>query len=110
LKNNDAPVPRRTILSRFLSAIEKIGNALPHPATLFAIFAAILVLLSWLLSKLGVMAVSPIDGVEARAVNLISREGLHWILEHTIGNFTGSPRWVRSWWPCSGSAWPRRAA
>jgi len=89
LNNNDAPVRRRTMLSRFLSAIEKIGNALPHPATLFAIFAAILVLLSWLLSKLGVIAVNPIDGVEVRPVNLISREGLHWILEHTIGNFTG---------------------
>jgi aminobenzoyl-glutamate transport protein len=89
LNNNDAPARRRTMLSRFLSAIEKIGNALPHPATLFAIFAAILLLLSWLLSKLGVIAVNPIDGVEVRPVNLISREGLHWILEHTIGNFTG---------------------
>ena len=69
--------------------IERIGNALPHPATLFALLAAMLVLLSWLLSKLGVTAINPIDGVVVQPISLISREGLHWILEHTIENYTG---------------------
>jgi aminobenzoyl-glutamate transport protein len=77
------------LISRLLSLIEGIGNALPHPATLFAIFAAILVALSWMLSKLEVVAINPMDGTEVVPVNLVSREGLHWILEHTIGNFTG---------------------
>jgi aminobenzoyl-glutamate transport protein len=89
LTDNDVSAPRRTLLARFLSAIERIGNALPHPATLFAILAAMLVLLSWLLSKLGVSAVNPIDSVEVQPINLISREGLQWILEHTIENYTG---------------------
>ena len=89
MKENDVSVPRRSLLSRVLFAIESIGNALPHPATLFAIFAATLVLLSWLMSKLGVVAVNPIDSVEVRPINLISRDGLHWILENTIANFTG---------------------
>ena len=89
MTENDVTVPRRTLLSRFLFAIERVGNALPHPATLFAIFAATLVLLSWLMSKLGVVAVNPIDSVEVRPINLISRDGVHWILENTIANFTG---------------------
>jgi aminobenzoyl-glutamate transport protein len=89
LRKNDAAVPRRNLLSRVLFAIERIGNALPHPATLFAAFAAMLVLLSWLLSELGVVAVNPMDGIEVRPVNLASRDGLHWILENTITNFTG---------------------
>jgi len=88
LTDHDVSAPR-TLLSRFLSAIEKIGNALPHPATLFAIFAATLVLLSWLMSKLGVVAINPMDGTEVVPINLVSREGLHWILENTIDNFTG---------------------
>jgi aminobenzoyl-glutamate transport protein len=81
--------PRRTLVSRFLSVIEHVGNALPHPATLFAIFAFALVLLSWLATKMALSAVNPKDGVEVLPVNLISRDGLHWILEHTIENFTG---------------------
>jgi aminobenzoyl-glutamate transport protein len=82
-------VPRSSLLSRFLTAIERIGNALPHPATLFAIFAAGLIVLSWFFSKLGVSAVNPTDGAAVLPISLISREGLHWILEKTIENFTG---------------------
>jgi aminobenzoyl-glutamate transport protein len=89
MSTKDEPVPRKGLLSRFLTAIETIGNALPHPATLFAIFAAGLIVLSWLFSKLGVSAVNPTDGSSVIPINLISREGLHWILEKTIENFTG---------------------
>jgi aminobenzoyl-glutamate transport protein len=85
----DPAVKRNSILSRFLSAIERIGNALPHPATLFAIFAFALILLSWLTSKLGLAAINPRDGMAVLPINLISRDGLHWILEHTVRNFTG---------------------
>ncbi len=80
---------RPSMLSRFLSAIERIGNALPHPATLFAIFAFSLILISWLFSKLGLQAINPKDGLAVLPINLISRDGLHWMLEHTIDNFTG---------------------
>jgi aminobenzoyl-glutamate transport protein len=81
--------PRRSLVNRFLSVIEAIGNALPHPVTLFAIFAFALIPLSWLFSKLGFQAVNPKDGTVVLTINLVSREGLHWILEHTIENFTG---------------------
>jgi len=89
VEENDVAVPRRSLLSRVLFTIEGIGNALPHPATLFAIFAATLVLLSWLLSELGVAAVNPMDGIEVQTISLVSRDGLNWILENTITNFTG---------------------
>jgi aminobenzoyl-glutamate transport protein len=85
----DTSVPRNSLLSRFLTAIERLGNALPHPATLFAILAFGLILLSWLFSKLGVSAVNPTDGAPVIPINLISRDGLHWILEKTIENYTG---------------------
>ena len=85
----DERVPRTGLLSRFLTAIERIGNALPHPATLFAIFAGALIVLSWLFARLGVSAVNPSDGATVEPINLISRGGLHWILEKTIDNFTG---------------------
>jgi len=89
MRAKDDPIPRPTLVSRFLSAIERVGNALPHPATLFAIFAFGLILLSWLFSKMGLAAVNPRDGVEVLTINLVSRDGLHWILDNTIVNFTG---------------------
>jgi len=88
-KEKDPAVKRNSILSRFLSAIERIGNALPHPATLFAILAFGLILLSWVFSRLGLEAINPMDGAVVVPINLISRDGLHWILEKTIVNFTG---------------------
>ncbi len=81
--------PRRPILARFLSAVERVGNALPHPATIFALLALGLILLSWLAARLGVSVADPRTGAEVVPVDLLSRAGLHWILESTVENFTG---------------------
>lgn len=89
MNKSGSPGQRPTHVTRFLSGIERIGNALPHPAALFAIFAFGLILLSWLFSMLGLAAVDPRDGAAVLPINLISRDGLHWILENTIVNFTG---------------------
>jgi len=80
---------RPSLLSRFLGAIETVGNALPHPATLFAGLGALVVILSWLLSELGVTALHPKDGSVIEPINLLSQHGLHWILEHAVDNYTG---------------------
>ncbi len=78
-----------TLVSRFLSTIERLGNGLPHPATLFASFSLAIILLSWLTSMLGLEAVNPKDGSVVEPINLVSRLGLHWILENTVHNYTG---------------------
>ncbi len=83
------PAPRPSLMTRFLGSVEKVGNALPHPATLFAILAGLVVFLSWLLSELGMTAVHPKDGSIIEPINLVSRQGLHWILENTVKNYTG---------------------
>lgn len=89
MTKNDTKAKRGSLVARFLTVVERIGNALPNPATLFAIFALGLVVLSWLFSKLGLEAVNPRDGVVVEPINLLSQQGIHWILEHTIENFTG---------------------
>ncbi len=80
---------RPTLLTRVLGAVERVGNALPHPATIFALLAVLVVVLSWLLDAMGVTVVHPKDGSIVVPVNLISREGLHWILDGTVDNYTG---------------------
>ncbi|MDV7402724.1 AbgT family transporter, partial [Arthrospira platensis SPKY1] len=76
-------------VNRFLSVVERLGNALPHPATLFAAFAALIVLLSGVLSLFDLSVVHPGTGQTITIVNLVSAPGLHLILEKMIVNFTG---------------------
>lgn len=75
-------------IDRFLSLIEKIGNALPHPATLFAGFAAFVVLLSWVVAQFDLSVIHPGTGEIVKPVNLVSAHGLHLILEKMVVNFT----------------------
>ncbi|MFH2051429.1 MAG: AbgT family transporter [bacterium] len=89
MTRSDHAAPSQGLLSRFLNGIERIGNALPHPATLFALMAVGILLLSWLLSALKLSALHPKDGTVILPFNLVSREGLHWILDNAIGNYTG---------------------
>ncbi|RLT98052.1 AbgT family transporter [Ketobacter sp.] len=72
----------------FLSYVETLGNRLPHPTTLFIWFCLLVLVLSWLLSLLGSSAVHPVNGSTVTVTNLLSQEGLHRILTHTVTNFT----------------------
>ena len=76
-------------LDRMLAAVERGGNALPHPATLFALLGLIVIVASWLASQAGLEVKHPTTGDTVRAVNLLSLEGLHRILANLVTNFTG---------------------
>ena len=77
------------LTDRFLHFIEKVGNALPHPATLFAIFAGLSLLLSWVAAQFNLEVVHPGTGETIRPVNLLSVQGLHMIITGMVPNFTG---------------------
>ena len=57
-------------LDRILDAIERAGNKLPDPLTMFLGLAVIVVLISALCSILGVSAVNPADGSTVEVFNL----------------------------------------
>lgn len=80
---------KKSAIDRFLSVIEKVGNALPHPATLFAGFAALVVLMSWVVAQFDISVVHPGTGETVQPFNLLSAKGLHMILEKMVVNFTG---------------------
>ncbi len=80
---------RRSLLQRMLDWTERAGNALPHPATLFALFALAALLLSGLGHLLGWEALHPATGEVVRTVNLLSHDGIHRILLEMVTNFTG---------------------
>ena len=78
-----------SLFQRFLNIIEKSGNALPHPATLFAIFALLAILFSWLGHVFNWQAVHPGTKEIIASDNLISKDGLHRIILEMVNNFTG---------------------
>ena len=80
---------------RFLNAVERIGNKLPHPIALFAILALITVILSAVFSAAGITVVGEALNSEGVFVeqtysvtSLLSREGLGWMVTSAVSNFT----------------------
>lgn len=85
--NKTAPI-KKSWTDKFLTGIERIGNALPHPATLFALLALLVVVLSWVVSLFNVSVTHPGTGESVAPFNLLSREGLAMILTKLVTNFT----------------------
>lgn len=83
------PSPRRSIVDRGLTVIERGGNALPHPVTLFAGMAVLVVVASAVVSSFGLSVVHPGTGKPIEPVNLLTIPGLHRILTGLVSNFTG---------------------
>ncbi len=85
----DVKKNKSKILERVLNWTEKAGNALPHPATLFALFALAALLFSALGYALGWSAIHPATNEVITPVNLLSHDGIHRILLEMVDNFTG---------------------
>jgi aminobenzoyl-glutamate transport protein len=75
--------------SGILGWIEKVGNKLPHPITLFFLLSILTLVLSWFVSYLGVSVIHPVTGETVQAVNLLSREGVQSVFSRAVSNFTG---------------------
>jgi len=82
-------IAKEGVLQKLLNWTERVGNALPHPATLFALFALAALLLSGLGHLLGWEVIHPGTKELVRPVNLLSHDGVHRILLEMVDNFTG---------------------
>ncbi len=98
--NNTIADPRqRGWFTRFLDTVEWLGNLLPHPVTLFALFALAVVFGSGIASFFELSALDPRpQGAEGRAadgvirvVNLVSADGLRMIVSNLVTNFSNFP-------------------
>ena len=83
------PSAPRSFLSRFLAIVERGGNALPHPATLFAIMAVLVIVVSAVAAQLDLTVTHPGTGKPVQPVSLLSVSGLHRIMTELVSNFTG---------------------
>jgi aminobenzoyl-glutamate transport protein len=80
---------RASLLTRTLGFIERAGNALPHPATLFAGMAVLVIVVSAIAARLDLGVLHPGTGETIRPVSLLSVPGLHRVLTGLVPNFTG---------------------
>ncbi|MCX7798304.1 MAG: AbgT family transporter [Melioribacter sp.] len=79
---------KKGLLNRFLLFIEIVGNKLPSPTTLFALFAVLVIIVSYFVSGLNLAVVHPGTGQIVKPVNLLTVEGLHRIILNLVNNFT----------------------
>lgn len=87
---------KRTGLMKALDAVERAGNALPNPATIFLILSIVVLVLSKILSALNVSvtydflnsATGEIAERTVGVVNLLSAAGLRHIVTTVVSNFT----------------------
>ncbi len=77
------------IFQKLLNWTERAGNALPHPATLFALFALGTLVLSAIGYALGWEVIHPGTKELIQPINLLSHDGIHRILLEMVDNFTG---------------------
>ena len=84
---------RKGFFNFFLDGIEKAGNRLPHPVTLFALFAFAIIIISEISSRAG-LTVNFYDAKSkaqktVEAISLLNAEGLRFMINSATKNFTG---------------------
>lgn len=90
--NKASGTPSAGWADRALNFMERTGNRLPDPITLFVIFMGLVLLASWLAANLGVSAMHPApDQDEIEAVNLLTGESIQRILVEMPRTFTDFP-------------------
>ncbi|RNF40263.1 AbgT family transporter [Planococcus salinus] len=74
---------------RFLNTVEKLGNRLPDPFMIFVYLAIAVIIASYIFSLFNASVVHPGTGETLAIQNLMSGEGLQYILTSMLTNFTG---------------------
>ena len=94
--NTTVQKENKSFFQKNLDVIEKVGNKLPHPITLFGMFCVAIMIISAICSMMGVSATGElIDRANnnqialqtVNVINLLSREGIVYMLENAVNNF-----------------------
>lgn len=87
---------KQSLMMRFLNGVEKVGNKLPDPVTIFVLLSVFVLILSAVVANSGISAVHPgqIDettgkNLVVQGVNLLSKEQMQLFLANVVSNFTG---------------------
>lgn len=82
---------RRSLFQRFLDLVERVGNKLPDPVTLFLILVGLVFVAAWIASTLGVAVTHPGTGQRIAAINLFSAENVQRLFVEMPQTFAAFP-------------------
>lgn len=93
--NTQVQKEKKSLFQRNLDMIERVGNKLPHPITLFGLFCVAIMVISAVCSAMGISATgelidratNTLSEQTITAVSLLSREGIVYMLENAVNNF-----------------------
>ena len=80
---------KKSWFDKFLDFLERACNKLPVPAIMFFYLTLIISVISCVLAMIGVSAVNPATQEVVAVQNPLSADGLLWLLEKMVANFTG---------------------
>jgi aminobenzoyl-glutamate transport protein len=87
---NSRLAEKKSIMYRFLGFVEWAGNKLPHPATSFAFFALLVIVISAIFAAMDDTAIHPSTGKQIHPISLLNGDGLiRRIMTTMVTNFTG---------------------
>ncbi|MFZ9880979.1 MAG: AbgT family transporter, partial [Phycisphaerales bacterium] len=87
-----APPASSGPVARLLGVVERIGNRLPDPATLFVMLGVTVLVLSFIGANAGWSVADPRDPAKQIVVdNLLDAEGIRWMLTGALRNFLDFP-------------------
>lgn len=75
----------------FLGLIERIGNKLPDPFWLFVIIGGLVAITSWIGNMAGMRAADPAGGEDVVVKNLLSAEGISYMVSSAVENYVTFP-------------------
>lgn len=82
---------KTSFFQKILDKVERVGNKLPQPVTLFVMLMGIVLVASFIASLFGVKAVHPGTGNTIEAVNLLDAAGIQRIFTEMVTVFTDFP-------------------
>ncbi|WP_129600216.1 AbgT family transporter [Anaerophilus nitritogenes] len=80
---------KKSMFRKFLDWVERVGNKLPHPFTLFVMLAVGIMVISAIVAAVGVKVIHPGTQEEVVVKSLFSKDGILWIIGSFLDNFIG---------------------
>lgn len=88
-KNITKDISKESGFQKFLNGVERVGNKLPHPFTMFVGLTVIIVVIAQLLDGFTVNVPGSSD--QAVVVGLMNADGFRWFVKNILANFIGFP-------------------
>ena len=89
ISSKSKTVKKDSLFTRMLNAVEKVGNKLPDPVSIFLVLCLVVIGASYIIGTQGVSVIHPGTGETITAVNLLTIEQLQILLGSIVGNFQG---------------------